>query len=72
MPHRFSIEYIFARKFTANYDQFKTYFAEFNQLLELTKMTVVTRLLNAVYERNKMEIKTIEYRIYSWFKCQQT
>ncbi|KIE05775.1 hypothetical protein NF27_CY00110 [Candidatus Jidaibacter acanthamoeba] len=51
--HHFSPEYIFAREFTANYDEFAQYLPIFGQLRELSKVCTSIHLLGNLRKENK-------------------
>jgi len=61
ISHRYSPEFIFAHEFTTHYDEFAQYLPEFGRLKELSKMTVLIRVLSGLRESNKQALEAINY-----------
>ncbi len=57
MSHRYSPEFIFAHEFSLHYDEFAQFLAEFGRLKELSKMTVVTRVLHGLHQNNQASLQ---------------
>lgn len=59
IEHRLSAEFVFAQEFTIHYDEFAQYFPEFGRLRELSKVSVVVRILDRIRQMNKEKLEAI-------------
>lgn len=60
IDHRFSPEFIFAHDFTLHYNEFAQYLPEFGRLRELSRITVLVRFLENIWESSKNAIQAID------------
>ena len=65
LPHRYSPEFIFAHEFTTHYDEFAQYLPEFGRLKELSKISVLVRILDNIRASNEEHRQAINYLIGS-------
>ena len=61
LAHRYSSEFVFAHEFTMHYDEFSQYLPEFGRLKELSKMSVLVRLLDGSRLHNTESIKALDF-----------